>query len=320
MPRQGVKRAPAAGRSSTVRQPPFLFALAVSAGFAPGQDHRKPLPPTPNRVVDAGHEHHLLAERPLPSQVLVWVKAALAKLAAADQPPADDHGAAADHDAPTAHGTDADHGKGDPRRPTGAGRWVIAVIVDPEADVDPHAVLGLERGDVLVLAAPGLCVRPEELALLEHAQREAKVALCLVMARQTATSSAQQADTPAALALRRRLALAEREASRTKQSGNQAQAQLQADAIVNASEPLRLAAKQGLFRTAVALLPARGTTPTLLAPWFERPTPEEAFAEQAQERAQRAPGKAPAEPTAGPPLPYPESPPGETRSGREPRR
>jgi hypothetical protein len=301
-----------AGRSSSVRQPLLLFALAGSAAFAPGQDHRKPLPPTPNRVVDAGHEHHLLTERPLPSQVFTWVKAAVAKLAAADATPVDDHGVAADHDAHPAHAAEVDHDKSTPRRPTGAGRWVIAVVVDPEADVDPHAVLGVERGDVLVLAAPGLCVRPEELALLEHAQREAKVALCLVMARQTATSPAQQADSPAALALRRRLALAEREASRTKQSGNQAQAQLQAEAIVNASEPLRFAAKQGLFRTAVALLPERGATPTLLAPWFDHPLPEETFAEQAQARAQRSPAGAKAAPTAGPALPYPE-PPGEGR-------
>lgn len=262
------------------------------AAASPGQhgkplDHRRTLPPPPQRTVEPAAEHHQLATRPLPSVVMAWLTASLAARAGAPREAEHQAGHHAGHQADqhaAAHATAAA-----PHRPTGAGRWVVAVVVDPTADLEPHAVLGLARSDVLVLAAPGLSVRPEELALLEHAQAQERVALCLLMTREGSQPTPAPAATPAAQALARRLEPAQALAARSGEALMPVQARLQAASIVSASEPLRVAAKAGLFRTAVALLPARGDTPKLIAPWHDKPLPEESLAEQARAREQQAP-------------------------------
>lgn len=92
-----------------------------------------------------------------------------------------------------------------PTRPANAGRWVVAVVADAELDVDVDQIFGVARRDILVLASPGPCLRPEELALLEHAVATEHLALCVILVREGGTSSAAGHETPAARALRRRL-------------------------------------------------------------------------------------------------------------------
>ncbi|MEZ5965031.1 MAG: hypothetical protein R3F56_14450 [Planctomycetota bacterium] len=190
-------------------------------------------------------------------------------------------------------------GRRSPPRPAGAGRWVVAVVVDAEADVEPHEVLGLERQDVLVLASPGPCLRPEELALLEHAVRAEHLALCVLMVRAGGTTVSAEAESPAARALRRRLPGPPAGARASADTAAERHAEMQSVLALTASDELQQAAKHGLFRTAVAVLPPRGTQVRFVAPWFERPLADELVAEQAARldaQASSAPDRTPARP------------------------
>ncbi len=68
-----------------------------------------------------------------------------------------------------------------PVRPAGAGRYVCAVLVCADMDVDVTVTLGLQRQDVLLLRAPGPFASPEATAMLERAVRRDRLSLVVVL-------------------------------------------------------------------------------------------------------------------------------------------
>jgi hypothetical protein len=68
-----------------------------------------------------------------------------------------------------------------PERPGGAGRYVCAVFICADADLDVPAVLGLQRRDVLLISTPGPFVSPESIGLLERLVREERLSLVLIL-------------------------------------------------------------------------------------------------------------------------------------------
>jgi carbonic anhydrase len=68
-----------------------------------------------------------------------------------------------------------------PERPGGAGRYVCAVFICADADLDIPAVLGLQRRDVLLISTPGPFVSPESIGLLERLVREERLSLVLIL-------------------------------------------------------------------------------------------------------------------------------------------
>lgn len=68
-----------------------------------------------------------------------------------------------------------------PERPSGAGRYVCAVVACADADLDLPPLLGLRRSDVLWLAVPGPFATPETVALLERIVVAERVPLVLVL-------------------------------------------------------------------------------------------------------------------------------------------
>ncbi|HEX6813844.1 MAG TPA: hypothetical protein VF384_19640 [Planctomycetota bacterium] len=73
-------------------------------------------------------------------------------------------------------------------RPAGAGRYVCAVFVCADADVDVPAALGLHRRDVLLISTPGPFVSREAICLLEHLVREERLSLVLILAHPRCTT------------------------------------------------------------------------------------------------------------------------------------
>lgn len=273
----------------------WLSVLAVAATSLTAQGERV-APSTERRAPDhlAG-DFHRLHDRPSPREVMSWLQAARTRAAPAERPRV---GGVAPPVAPTAA----------PPRPSGAGRWVAAVVVDAEVDVDPHAILGVPRADLLVLASPGPCVRPEELAALERAVREERLALCVVMVREGETSPSADADTAAARALRRRLQEARTGAERAGMSAAAWHAILQASVVTSSSDELQRAARAGTFQAALAVLPGKGAGLRWVAPWFDKPLPTEVLADRAATERSEPGAAARSSEAARPRLPPPPAP------------
>ncbi|MDO8348624.1 MAG: hypothetical protein Q7T30_00190, partial [Planctomycetota bacterium] len=91
-------------------------------------------------------------------------------------------------------------------RPAGAGRYVCAVIVCADADLDLPTLLGLRRSDVLLISTPGPFVQQETVALLERCVAEERLSLVLVLSHtHCATLQARPGITPRQDALTQRL-------------------------------------------------------------------------------------------------------------------
>lgn len=197
---------------------------------------------------------------------------------------------------------------------------MVAVLVDAALDVEPHALLGVDRSDVLVLASPGPALRPEEIALLEHAFVHERLALCVVLVREDQTTPGAAGTTAASRALQRRLEEARAGHTRAGMTESVYHAVLQAGIAATASDLLREAGKRARWRTCVGVLPARGDGLRWIAPWFDRPLPAELLAdppaaggvEDAARAGRAANGSTGARPSGkgerpapGPSVPYP---------------
>jgi hypothetical protein len=75
-------------------------------------------------------------------------------------------------------------------RPSGAGRYVCAVVVCADAEFDVPALLGLRRTDVLLIATPGPFVQPETVALVERCVTEERLSLVLLLTHTHCTTLA----------------------------------------------------------------------------------------------------------------------------------
>ena len=125
-------------------------------------------------------------------------------------------------------------------RPAGAGRYVCAVLVCADANIDLPALLGLQQKDVLLLSAPGPFVQPEVVALLEQTTRDERLPLVLVLGHPDCTTlSTRTGRTPQQDALARRLDAVRAEAQRTQTSLTKALVLMQREHLLAASDELR---------------------------------------------------------------------------------
>ncbi len=125
-------------------------------------------------------------------------------------------------------------------RPAGAGRYVCAVFVCADADVDIAALLGLARRDVLLFSAPGPFVQAEAIALLERAVSEERLSLVLVIGHTGCRTLAPRSDSPARRdALTDRVEVVAGEAARTRTTLSQCLARMQCEQLVGASDLLQ---------------------------------------------------------------------------------
>ncbi len=138
-----------------------------------------------------------------------------------------------------------------PARPAGAGRYVCAVLVCADADVDVPALLGLRRADVLLVSTPGPFANPESLALIERVAAAEHVPLLLVLGHADCrTIAARAADTPPDT-LSRRTDAARAEAERRQQPLPKTLVQLQREHLLAASDLLR----ERVLRDELRILP-----------------------------------------------------------------
>lgn len=121
-------------------------------------------------------------------------------------------------------------------RPAGAGRWLAAVVICADADVDIAPLLGLARADVLLLSVPGPFVSPETTAMLERAVADERLSLVLILAHADCRTLQPNAS-PDALTRRREALRAE--AERQQQPLPKTLTQLQREQLLAASELLR---------------------------------------------------------------------------------
>ena len=145
-------------------------------------------------------------------------------------------------------------------RPAGAGRYLCAVLVCADVDLDVAAVLGLRRQDVLVLSAPGPFATPETAALLERVVLDERLSLVLVLTHSDCRSLASRSPVDA---LTRRLEALRTEATRRQQPLPKVLAQLQREQLLAASEPLRQRSEQEDLR----VIPGELNCRTLAITW-----------------------------------------------------
>ena len=118
-------------------------------------------------------------------------------------------------------------------RPAGAGRYVCAVVVCSDCDVDVPQLLGLRREDVLLVSVPGPFADAELVAQLERAVRDDGLRLVLVLGH-----AGCRLHKPANDALGKRIAVAQKEAERRQQPLGRTIVQMQRELLLAASELL----------------------------------------------------------------------------------
>jgi len=154
-------------------------------------------------------------------------------------------------------------------RPSGAGRYVVAVVTCADAPVDPATVLGLRAVDVLQFRTAGAHVDAATVALLEQAVAQERLSLIVVLTHADCRSLQPAAGTPVSPAqavLQERAVAAATEADRRRLPLAKAQALRQCEALVAASEPLqRAVAGEHLL-----VVPAEVGITTLAVTWHQQ--------------------------------------------------
>ena len=144
-------------------------------------------------------------------------------------------------------------------RPSGAGRYVCAVLVCADLDLEIAPLLGLQRADVLVLAAPGPFATPEAIAMLERTVRDERLSLVLVLGHAHCRALAARAD-GADDVLARRVAPLAAEAARRREALPKVLVRAQGQQLLAASELLRARAAADALRVLPALVEPRTGT------------------------------------------------------------
>lgn len=154
-------------------------------------------------------------------------------------------------------------------RPSGAGRYVVAVIACADAPVEAAAVFGLRCHDVLQFRTAGAHVDATTVALLEQAVAEERLSLIVVLTHDDCRSlqaSAGAAATPAQAALQERAAEARAEASRRRVPLARSQALRQCEAVLATSATLRAATATDRL----LVVPAQVDAATFAVTWQPR--------------------------------------------------
>ena len=152
-------------------------------------------------------------------------------------------------------------------RPAGAGRYVCAVLVCADADLDLGPLLGLQRRDVLVIAVPGPFADPASQALLERTFAAERFPLLLVLGHTHCRTLAPNPAGGAPDAIEQRLERARAEAKHRQWSLTRALLLLQREQLLAASDPLRAAVASDRLR----VLPAELDDRTGALTWHHQP-------------------------------------------------
>ena len=151
-------------------------------------------------------------------------------------------------------------------RPAGAGRYVCAVLLCADADVDIAPLLGLQRNDVLVIAAPGPFATPETQALLERTFAAERFPLLLVVGHDRCRTLAARPVQLPVDAIDRRVEAARAEAARRQQPLAKAMLLWQREQLLAGSDLLRAA----VARDDLRILPAELATATGALTWHHQ--------------------------------------------------
>jgi carbonic anhydrase len=138
-------------------------------------------------------------------------------------------------------------------RPSGAGRYVAAVLTCADADLDLPRLLGVQPQDLLVVRVPGAFASAEIAALLEQAVASERLSLCVVLTHTTCQSlAAEQGSSPAAQQLARRGEPARTLAQTRNLALPMAQAFAEREQVLSLSESLRAACAKDQLRIVAA--------------------------------------------------------------------
>lgn len=142
-------------------------------------------------------------------------------------------------------------------RPAGAGRYVCAVLLCCDLDVDIHKLLGLRREDVFVVSAPGPFATPETMAALERTLLGEPVPMLLVLGHADCRLLQNAPPNPVPNGLTRRADAAREQAARMQQPLPKTIVQMQRELLLASSEPLRQAVVADTLRVFPGELDAR---------------------------------------------------------------
>ncbi len=155
-------------------------------------------------------------------------------------------------------------------RPSGAGRYVCAVVVCADLDREVAPLLGLRREDVLVLSTPGPFVTPEIAASLERQVKEQRLPLILVLSHDRCPTLAKPAQGGPRDVLSARRDLAAKDAERRQLPVEKALALAQRELLLASSERLAAHVDDNTLR----VMSAQVETETGAITWFSRPIDE----------------------------------------------
>lgn len=144
-----------------------------------------------------------------------------------------------------------------PERPAGAGRYVAALVVCADADLDPGATFGMPRQDLLVLQTAGGLLDRDSIALLEHFATTERLSLVVLLGHPDCSAQQVRGSTRAQAGLAARLRLLGEGVPAT--APPVAPQLRQREALLDASEVLGGLAKDDQLRVVVAQLAADGT-------------------------------------------------------------
>jgi len=143
-------------------------------------------------------------------------------------------------------------------RPAGAGRYVCAVVVCDDLDVEVAPLLGLRRQDVRVVRVPGPFVNQEIAAMLERVAVQHDLSLILLLSHQHCEALAPPADgAPRHDAIDERRALVQRLAERHRQDLHDAMLRRQRELLLAASKELSERRRKDDLRIVPGVVDAR---------------------------------------------------------------
>lgn len=142
-------------------------------------------------------------------------------------------------------------------RPSGAGRYVCAVLVCADCDRDVPALLGLRRSDVLLISVPGPFATPEIVATLERQVLQQRLSLVLVLTHTSCGAVPAEEAPGTADALTERARTARADAVRRRLPIGKALAQSQREQLLSASRVLADHVREDTLRIVPAELESR---------------------------------------------------------------
>ena len=233
---------------------------------APRQSQPEHAPPTVDRNLGATAATHNAKPELPPLVAWNWVRRGNAKfvqqrlaaaaLAASQMPELHDsqpHGSG--QHGTGQHGSHAasPHATATATRPSGAGKYVCAVITCADADHNIAELMGLAQQDVLVLRLAGTFVNPEAVALLDRIIEQHQLSLIILLSHEQC-ESLRSSQTNANDALDRRLTQLRPLAKRQQQSLSEAVVRQQRELLLASSASMQKLVQQDRLRVLPAVL------------------------------------------------------------------